>query len=335
MPKLISIVTPCYNEENNVEELHERIAAVMASLPYDYEHIYIDNHSTDQTISKIRGVIARDHRVKLIVNARNFGHIRSPYYGILQSRADACVLIASDLQDPPEMIVEFVKRWEEGYKTVLATKPESGESSFMFAMRKLYYGFISRLSDVPLVRNATGAGLFDKAVIDILRKIEDPYPYFRGLVCEIGFPIAFVAFKQPKRARGVTKNNFYTLYDLAMLGITNHSKVPLRIMTMGGFGLAILSVVVAFSYLVAKLLFWDSFQLGIAPIVIGMFFLAAVQMFFIGMLGEYVGAIYTHVRKLPLVVESERVNFEDRSSEPKTAVEALKNVPESDGPRPA
>lgn len=334
MPKLISIVTPCYNEEDNVEELHERIAAVMASLPYDYEHIYIDNHSTDHTISRIREVIARDHRVKLIVNARNFGHIRSPYYGILQSRADACVLIASDLQDPPEMIVEFVKRWEEGYKTVLATKLESGEASFMFFMRKLYYRFISRLSDVPLVRNATGAGLFDKAVIDILRKIEDPYPYFRGLVCEIGFPIAFVSFKQPKRARGVTKNNFYTLYDLAMLGITNHSKVPLRIMTMGGFVLAILSMLVALSYLVAKLLFWDSFQLGIAPIVIGMFLLAAVQMFFVGMLGEYVGAIYTHVRKLPLVVESERVNFEDRSSGPKTAVEVLKNDPESDGTRP-
>jgi len=311
MTKLISIVTPCYNEKDNVDELHERITLVMASLPYDYEHIYIDNHSTDQTVSKVREIAARDHRVKLIVNARNFGYIRSAYYGILQSRGDACVFIASDLQDPPEMIVEFVKRWEEGYKTVLATKPESEESSLMFLVRKLYYGFAAKISDVPLVRNATGAGLFDKAVLDILRKIEDPYPYFRGLVCEIGFPIALVPFRQPRRARGITTTNFYTLYDLAMLGITNHSKVPLRLMTMAGFGLSVGSLFIAFLFLIAKLVFWNSFQLGIAPILIGMFFLGAVQMFFIGLLGEYVGAIYTHVRKLPLVVESERVNFDE------------------------
>ncbi len=310
MAKLISIVTPCYNEEDNVEELHERIALVMASLPYDYEHIYIDNHSTDQTVSKIREIAARDHRVKLIVNARNFGHIRSPYYGILQSRGDACVLIASDLQDPPEMIVEFVKRWEEGYKTVLATKPESEESRLMSFVRKLYYRLVARISEVPLVRNATGAGLFDKAVVDILRKIQDPYPYFRGLVCEIGYPIALVPFKQPGRKRGITKNNFYTLYDIAMLGITNHSKVPLRLMAMAGFGLSVASLFIALLFLIAKLAFWNSFQLGLAPVLIGIFFFGAVQMFFIGLLGEYVGAIYTHVRKLPLVVESERVNFD-------------------------
>ncbi len=312
MAKLISIVTPCYNEEDNVDELHERISFVMASLPYDYEHIYIDNHSTDQTVSKIRVIAARDHRVKLIVNARNFGHIRSPYYGILQSSGDACVLIASDLQDPPEMIVEFVKRWEEGYKTVLATKPESEESRPMFFVRKLYYRLVAKISDVPLVRNATGAGLFDKAVVDILRKIQDPYPYFRGLVCEIGYPIALVPFKQPGRKRGITKNNFYTLYDIAMLGITNHSKMPLRLMTMAGFGLSVVSLFIALLFLIAKLVFWDSFQVGMAPILIGMFFFGAVQMFFIGLLGEYVGAIYTHVRKLPLVVESERVNFDTK-----------------------
>lgn len=310
MPKLISIVTPCFNEEENVDELHERIAAVMASLPYAYEHIYIDNHSTDRTVDKVKKIAAQDPRVKLIVNARNFGHIRSPYYGILQSQGDACILIASDLQDPPEMIPEFVRRWEEGYKTVLATKPDSEEASLMFFMRKLYYRFVTRISEVPLVQNATGAGLFDKAVVDILRKIEDPYPYFRGLVCEIGFPIALVPFKQPRRVRGVTKNNFYTLYDIAMLGITKHSKVPLRLMTMGGFVLAMLSLMTAFGFLVAKLILWDSFQLGVAPILVGMFFLGAIQMFFIGLLGEYVGVIYTHMRKLPLVVELERVNFE-------------------------
>jgi len=310
MAKLLSIVTPCFNEEANVEELAHRIAQTMAKLPYDYEHIFIDNHSTDATVPKVKALAARDPRIKLIVNARNFGHIRSPYHGILQSSGDACVLIASDLQDPPEMIAEFAEKWEQGYKTVLATKPESEESALMYAVRSAYYRLVTRISDVPLVRNATGAGLFDRAVVDILRRIDDPYPYFRGLVCEIGFPIATVPFRQPKRKRGITKNNFYSLYDIAMLGITNHSKVPLRLLTLGGFGLSIASMVMALFFLVAKILFWNSFSLGIAPILIGMFFFASIQMLFIGLLGEYIGAIYTRVRRLPLVVELERVNFE-------------------------
>jgi glycosyltransferase involved in cell wall biosynthesis len=307
--KLISIVTPCYNEEDNIDELYQRVAAVMAGQPYDYEHICIDNCSTDGTVRKIKEIASRDSRLKLIVNARNFGHIRSPYYAILQSNGDACVLIASDLQDPPEMIAEFIKKWEQGYKTVLAVKPESEEHSIMFGLRKLYYRLITRISEVPLVQNATGAGLFDRAVIDILRSIQDPYPYFRGLLCEIGFPIATVPFKQPRRQRGVTSNNFYTLYDIAMLGITNHSKIPLRLMAMGGFMLAFLSLLVALFFLFAKLFFWNSFQLGTAPILIGIFFFGAVQTFFIGVLGEYIGSIHTQVRNMPLVVELERVNF--------------------------
>lgn len=307
--KLISIVTPCYNEEDNIEELYQRVAAVMSAQPYDYEHICIDNCSTDGTVRKIKEIAARDKRLKLIVNARNFGHIRSPYYGILQSHGDACVLIASDLQDPPEMIAEFIKKWEQGYKTVLAVKPESEESSIMFGLRKIYYRLITRISEVPLVQNATGAGLFDRAVIDILRSIQDPYPYFRGMLCEIGFPIATVPFKQPRRQRGITKNNFYTLYDIAMLGITNHSKIPLRLMAMSGFLLAFLSLLVALFFLVAKLVFWNSFQLGTAPIIIGIFFFGAIQAFFIGVLGEYIGSIHTQVRNMPLVVELERVNF--------------------------
>ena len=307
--KMISIVTPCYNEEENIDELYQRIAAVMATLPYDYEHICIDNASTDGTVKRIKELAAQDKRVKLIVNARNFGHIKSPYYAIQQSNGDACVLIASDLQDPPEMIIEFVKKWEEGFKTVLAVKPESEESSVMFFLRKSYYRLITKISEVALVQNATGAGLFDRAVIDILRTIDDPYPYFRGLLCEIGFPIATVPFKQPRRQRGVTKNNFYTLYDIGMLGITNHSKVPLRLMAMSGFFLAFLSLLVAFMFFVAKLLFWDSFQLGTAPILIGICFFGAIQAFFIGVLGEYIGSIHTQVRKMPLVVELERVNF--------------------------
>jgi glycosyltransferase involved in cell wall biosynthesis len=307
--KLISIVTPCYNEQDNIDELCRRIVAVMADQPYDYEHICIDNCSTDKTVQKIKEIGGRDSRVKLIVNARNFGHIRSPYYGMLQSKGDACVLIASDLQDPPEMIVEFIKKWELGFKTVLAVKPESEEHSIMFALRKFYYRVISKISEVPLVENATGAGLFDRAVIDILRRIQDPYPYFRGLLCEIGFPIATVPFKQPRRKRGVTSNNFYSLYDIAMLGITNHSKIPLRLMTFSGFILAFLSLMVSISFLIAKLVYWDSFQLGTAPVLIGIFFFGAIQAFFIGVLGEYIGSIHTQVRNMPLVVELERVNF--------------------------
>lgn len=220
------------------------------------------------------------------------------------------MLIASDLQDPPEMIEEFIKRWEQGFKTVLAVKPESEESSLIFSIRNTYYHFISRISEAPLIKNATGTGLFDRVVIDILRNLQDPYPYFRGLLCEIGYPIATVPFNQPRRQRGVTKNNFYTLYDMAMLGISNHSKVPLRLMTMGGFLLSILSLIVALGFLVAKLILWDSFQLGMAPLLIALFFLGAIQTFFLGVIGEYIGSIHTQVRKMPLVIEAERINFE-------------------------
>lgn len=307
--KLISIVTPCFNEEDNIVELCRRISLVMDKLSYNYEHICIDNHSSDTTVIKIKEIARNDKNLKLIVNARNFGHIRSPYYGLLQSSGDATILIASDLQDPPEIIPEFIKKWELGFKTVLAVKPESGEPSLMFKIRKTYYRLISKISEVPLIQNATGAGLFDKVVINILKDIQDPYPYFRGLLCEIGFPIATVAFKQPRRIRGVTKNNFYTLYDIAMLGITNHSKIPLRLMAMGGFALSFLSLIVALIFLFAKLLYWDSFKLGTAPIILGIFFFGAIQAFFIGILGEYIGSIHTQVRKMPLVTELERVNF--------------------------
>ena len=307
--KMISIVTPCFNEEGNVDELCERISNVMKAVPYDYEHIFIDNASTDLTVEKIRKLASADNRVKLIINARNFGHIRSPYYGILQSKGDACVLIASDLQDPPEMIAQFIQKWEAGFKTVLAVRPESEESSIMFFIRKMYYRFISKISEIHLIQNATGAGLFDRDVINILSKIQDSYPYFRGLLCEIGFPIATVPFKQPRRTRGITKNNFYTLYDVAMLGITNHSKLPLRVMAMGGFVLSIFSLLIALGFLVAKLVYWDAFQLGTAPLLISIFFFGAIQSFFIGVIGEYIGSIHTQVRNMPLVVERERINF--------------------------
>ena len=281
----------------------------MNNQPYNYEHICIDNSSTDTTVQKIKNIAINDKCLKLIINSRNFGHIRSPFYGILQSNGDACILIASDFQDPPEMIEKFIEKWELGFKIVLAVKPESEESAFMFSIRKLYYRVLAKLSEVPLIQNATGAGMFDREVIEILRKIDDPYPYFRGLLCEIGFPISTIPFKQPKRMKGVTKNNFYTLYDIAMLGITNHSKIPLRLMAMGGFLLAFLSLIIALIFLMAKIVYWDSFQLGTAPVIIGVFFFGAIQAFFIGVLGEYIGSIHTKVRNMPLVIEKERINF--------------------------
>jgi len=307
--KKISIVTPLFNEEENVSELCERIVAVMSSLSYDYEHLCIDNCSTDRTLEILRERATNDHRLKIIVNTRNFGYIRSSFYALLQATGDAAVLIASDLQDPPEMIKEFIEKWELGYKSVMATKPVSDESSLMFGVRKLYYRLIGRISETPLISNATGSGLFDRVVLDILREVKDPYPYFRGMICEIGYPIATVPFKQPRRLRGVTSQNFYSLYDMAMLGITKHSKVPLRIMTLCGFGIAILSLLIAICYFLAKLFFWDYFDLGIAPLLIGLFLFSAVQMIFLGLLGEYIGVIQTQVRNLPLVVERERINF--------------------------
>ena len=309
MPR-VTVVSPCYNEEGNVEELFQRVAAVFANLPgYEFDYIFIDNASKDRTVEVLKAMAKNDQRVKIIVNSRNFGHIRSPYYGILQGTGAAVIYLASDLQDPPELIPDFIKKWEEGYKVVWAVKAQSHETPLMFLTRKLYYEMISKLSEIELVKNATGFGLYDQRVIEILREIDDPYPYARGLISEIGFEVAKIPFTQPRRKRGITKNNFYTLYDIAMLGITNHSKVPLRLATMAGFTLAFLSLLVALGYLVAKLIFWYTFTLGMAPLIISIFFFSSVQLFFIGIIGEYVGAIHTQVLKRPLVVERERINF--------------------------
>jgi len=312
----ISIVTGCYNEEENVDELYEQIRDAMATLPgYTYELIYIDNASTDGTVKQLRALAAKDRNVKVIVNTRNFGHIRSPYYGLLQARGEAVIGMASDLQDPPQLIPELVKKWEEGYKVVMAVKPESDESLLMSGFRKLYYDVLGRIANIKLVKNFTGFGLYDQDVIAALRKIDDPYPYFRGLVADLGFEAASVPFRQPKRKHGVTHNNFLTLYDLAMLGLTNYSKAPLRLATMLGFLMALTSFLVAFGYLIMKLLFWYRFQFGQAPLLIGIFFLGSIQLLFIGLIGEYVGAIYTQVQKRPLVIEKERINFDDEAQE--------------------
>lgn len=308
--KKISIVTPCFNEEPNVELLYARVKELFRGLgSYDYEHIFIDNASTDGTQGILRRLAAADKNVKVIINTRNFGHIRSPYHAFAQISGDAFVSLAADLQDPPELIAEFLRRWEEGYKVVLGVKANSGESGLMFAARKLYYDLIGKLAEVKIVKNNTGFGLYDRRVMDELRKLDEPYPFFRGLVAELGFETARVEYFQPKRKRGLTKNNFYVLYDMGMLGIINHSKAPLRLAVFSGFVLAALNLAVALVYFVYKLVYWDSFSVGIAPAVIGLFFFSSVQLIFLGVIGEYIGAIYTQTLKRPLVIEKERINF--------------------------
>lgn len=309
--KLISVVTPCYNEQDNVQECAKVIKDVFAKYPdYQYEHIFIDNASTDTTADILRDMAKADQNIKIILNSRNFGHIKSPYHGLLQAKGDAVVLFVADMQDPADLLHVFFKKWEEGYKTVVGTKKTSEESSLMFSIRKLYYKTVNSLSNIELIDNFTGFGLYDREVMDHLRKIEDPYPYFRGLVAEIGLGIYKVPYDQPIRARGITKNNFFTLYDIGMLGIISHSLVPLRIATMTGFLISIVSLLAALIYFVLKLIFWNSFSLGLAPVVIGIFFFSSVQLFFVGILGEYLGSVHTYAKKRPLVVEKERINFE-------------------------
>jgi polyisoprenyl-phosphate glycosyltransferase len=312
----VSVVTACYNEEENIAEVYGQVRSVLESLParggeaYTYEHLFIDNASTDRTVEILRGLCEQDSRVKVIVNTRNFGHIRSPFYGLLQARGDAVISIVADLQDPPEMIQDFIASWEKGSKVVIGVKQESREKRAMFFMRGMFYRLIDRLSEVPLVRNFTGFGLYDRVVMDKLREIDDPYPYFRGLICDLGYERAEVPYSQPTRFRGITKNNFYTLYDMAMLGITNHSKVPLRLAAMAGFASSLVALLIALVYLVLKLTMWSTFELGLAPLVIGVYLLGSVQLFFIGMLGEYIGSIHTQVYHRPLVIEKERINFD-------------------------
>ena len=308
--KTISVVTPCYNEQDNVLECVQLIKNVFAQYEnYTYEHIFIDNASTDNTLSILKDIAATDNKVKIIANSRNFGHIRSPYYGLLQANGDAVILFVADLQDPASLIPEFIKKWEEGYQTVVGTKKSSEESSLMFSVRKLYYKTVNKLSNINLIDNFTGFGLYDREVINHLKAINDPYPYFRGLIAEIGLRIYQIPYDQPIRVRGITKNNFFTLYDIGMLGIITHSQVPLRIATMAGFCISFISILVAIIYFILKLIFWNSFSLGLAPVVIGLFFFSAVQLFFVGILGEYLGSVHTYSKQRPLVIEKERINF--------------------------
>lgn len=309
--KLISIVSPTYNEIDNVDELYRRVFDAVESFKnYEFEYLFIDNASTDGTVEKLKQLAANDYRVKVIINNRNFGHIRSPYWGIIQTKGDATIYLASDLQDPPEYLSSFIQKWEEGYKLVLATKPVSDSTAITHWIRKSYYRFLDSIADISVLKDSTGFGLYDRQVIDQIRNINDPYPFLRGLVAELGFEVAEIKFDQPRRIRGVTKNNFYTLYDIAVLGIVSHSMFPIRVATLFGFTLGILSIISALITLALKITHWDEYPIGIAPLIITMFFMFGVILIFIGMLGEYIGSIHTYVRNRPVVVEKERINFD-------------------------
>ena len=311
MMKKISIVSPCFNEEENIPELYRRITAVMSThAEYDYEIILADNASTDGSRALIRKLCAEDKRLKAILNAGNFGQIRSPYNALLAASGDAVVMMCADLQEPPEVIHDFIREWESGAKIVCGVKPKSKESALMFLLRRCYYKLIKAFSETPQIENFTGFGLYDRCVVDALRKFHEPYPYMRGLVAEIGFKRVEVPYEQQARIHGKTKNNLFSLYDYAMTGFVNHTKLPLRLAAFIGFSLAALSLLAAIVYFAYKLIYWNDFAVGLAPLVIGLFFFSSVQLIFIGVIGEYIGAIWTQVKNKPLVIEEERINFQ-------------------------
>lgn len=304
----VGIVLPCFNEEANIDELYERLIKVLEGLPsHVFEILFIDNASTDGTVPKVKSLIDRDPRVKLIINARNFGHIRSPFHGLMESGGECAILMCTDLQDPPELIPRFLEAWDCGAKVVVGQKRSSEESSLFWGLRTLYYRGVQAIAEVPLLQHVTGFGLYDRRVLELLRKCDDPYPYLRGLICELGLPISLIEYDQPQRRRGITKNNFFTLFDMAMLGVTSHSRAPLRLATIIGFALSAAAMGTAIVFLVLKLCLWPYIPAGYAPAIISIFFLASVQIFLIGLLGEYVGAVLTQVRHRPVVVESERI----------------------------
>ncbi len=309
--KLITIMTPCYNEEQNVREVHRRLMAVAATLSqYRFEHLFIDNASTDGTVSVLRQMAAEDPTVRVIVNARNVGPDRSGMHALLQAQGDAIGILVADLQDPPELFTDMIRAWEGGAPIVAGIKNTSDESWLMYRLRTAYYRLVARLTNVRIMAHFTGFGLYDRSVIDKIRAdFRDPYPYFRGMIAELGLPVAAIHYNQNRRARGLTSQNFYSLYDFAMLGITNLSKVPLRLVVFAGFVSAFLSFLTGMFYLVYKLVYWKNFTVGVAPVVLGLFFLGSIQLIALGIIGEYVGSIHTLVLKRPLVTEKERINF--------------------------
>lgn len=308
--KHISVMTPCYNEEGNIENIYKAVKAEFQKMPqYTYEHIFIDNYSTDRSREILRELAGRDKNVKVILNARNFGPNRSGSYGMLQGTGDALICIVCDLQDPPEMIPLFLQKWEEGYKVVLGQKTKSKESKIMYGIRKLYYKIMESLSEAEHYQNVTGYGLYDKKVLDTIEWMEDPDPYIRGVIPELGYKTYLMEYTQRKREAGKSSYNFFKYFDFAVTGMTHVSKKPLRLVTLIGFLCAAISFIIALVYLIMKLVNWYNFDMGTAPILIGMFFLGSIQLAVVGVIGEYIGAILTKITKRPMVIEEERINF--------------------------
>lgn len=312
--KKISVLIPCYNEAENVGPISRAVTEILEKeLPqYDYELVFIDNDSTDGTRDIIRGLCADNPRIKAILNARNFGQFNSPYYGMLQVTGDCVIEMVADFQDPVEMIPKYIHEWEKGYKIVIGIKTSSKENRLMYWLRSCYYKTIKKLSDVEQIEHFTGSGLYDREFIEVLRNLDDPTPFLRGIVAELGYRRKEIPYEQPRRRAGKTHNNFYRLYDAAMLSVTSYTKAGLRLATIFGSICAVVSMLIAMVYLVMKLIWWDRFPAGMAPMLIGMLFLGSVQIFFIGMVGEYVLSINQRVMHRPLVVEEERLNFEEK-----------------------
>ena len=310
MKKQITIVAPTYNEEENVLHFYSRVTEVIKSISnYQFEFLFIDNASTDKTANILKDLAKKNKQVKVILNTRNFGHIRSPYWGIIQSQGDATIYLASDLQDPPELIPQFLDTWEKGFKVVLGVKPESKLNFINHQLKKACYILLNKISDIEIIKDSTGFGLYDKEVLNEVRKINDPYPFLRGIIAELGYEVKQIPFVQDRRFKGFTKNNFYTLYDIGILGIINHSITPIRMASLIGFFVGCISLIFAFIFFILKIMYWNTFPLGISPIIIGMFFMFGLILIFIGFLGEYIGSIHTYLRKRPVVVEKERINF--------------------------
>lgn len=310
--KKISILIPCYNEQDNVVPMSTAISDLFANelSQYDYELVFIDNDSHDNTRPLLREICERNKHVKAIMNAKNFGQFNSPYYGTLQTTGDCTICMVCDFQDPIDMIPKYIHEWENGYKIVIGIKTTSKENKLMYFLRSCYYSMIKKFSNVEQIEHFTGSGLYDKDFVKVLRNLKDPKPFLRGIVGELGFARKEIPYEQPKRRAGKTHNNFYSLYDAAMLSFTSYTKIGLRIATIGGAIASAISLLIAFIYFILKLCMWDAFAAGMAPIIIGMFVIGSIQLFFIGLLGEYVLSINERVMNRPLVIEAERINFD-------------------------
>ena len=316
--KKISVLIPCYNEEENVKPICAAVEEVLKKdlSKYDYEIVFIDNNSTDRTREYLYEICHENKKVKAILNAKNFGQFNSPYYGMCQTTGDCTISMCADFQDPVDMLPKLVAEWEKGFKIVSAIKTTSKENPIMRFLRTIYYKMIKKMSEVEQIEHFTGFGLYDKSFIEVLRNLNDPIPFLRGIVAELGFNRKEIPYEQQKRAAGVTHNNFYTLYDAAMLSFTSYTKVGLRLATFFGFFVSGASLIVALVYFIYKLLHWNTFKAGMAPLIIGMFFFNAVTLFFIGLLGEYVLSMNKRLMHRPLVIEEKRLNFDEEEDTP-------------------